>query len=733
MKTLIHLSFIFILFSNSLMAFEKSLNPTPQSIHFTGKYIESADFQLKTDVKNTAYFSLVSQLFSSKNNNKQKISVFIGTKNDKFAKKFIKKIPKKSEGYFLSIDKKNIYIIGNDVRGTYYGIRTLEQLLKLSQLPICEVIDFPDLTSRGVVEGFYGTPWSHEKRLRQLDFYGKFKLNTYIYGPKDDPYHSSPHWRKPYPEAEALQIKELVKKSEENFVDFVWAIHPGKDIKWNDEDRQLLLQKFQWMYDLGVRAFAVFFDDISGEGTNPERQAELLNYIDNQFIKKKKDVKNLIMCPTEYNKSWSDPSKRYLEILGEKLNKSIEIMWTGNTVVADIYKETLAWINPKIKRKAYIWWNFPVSDYVRNHLLLGAVYGNDLDIKDQMSGFVSNPMEHPEASKIAIYSVADYTWNLQKFNSDASWKNAIAELLPNDYEALLTFAKHNSDLGANGHKYRRVESVDFKPIAEKFTKEFDKFDQNSQLKAVTQEFEKIITSAKRLISSSENDFLKEEIINWVHQFNYLGERGLEVMRMYNALGKNSPDDFKKSYDRLQNIQQTMFSIDQKFNQNPYQPGIKVGTLIIEPFLNQTFEKLVFQYNQKYNQNLKPTTTYNPNVLITSIKRVENQPLLQRNKSLFVSPMLEYISVEKGQFIGIQFEEMSTLKSVFINLESNEVLDKVALQISVDGEKWETINHLGKNNQLSVNQEVKNINQIRIINLSDEKLNLKLNKFEVIFK
>lgn len=83
------------------------------------------------------------------------------------------------------------------------------------------------------------------------------------------------------------------------------------------------------MYQLGVRSFAVFFDDISGEGTNPQKQAELLNYIDDTFVKVKSDVTPLIMCPTEYNKSWSNPKGNYLTTLGEKLNPSIQIMWTG--------------------------------------------------------------------------------------------------------------------------------------------------------------------------------------------------------------------------------------------------------------------------------------------------------------------------------------------------------------------------------------------------------------------
>lgn len=84
------------------------------------------------------------------------------------------------------------------------------------------------------------------------------------------------------------------------------VIHPGQDIRWNEEDRSLLLQKFESMYQLGVRGFAVFFDDISGEGTKADKQAELLNYIDDHFVKVKRDVAPLILCPTEYNKSWTD-------------------------------------------------------------------------------------------------------------------------------------------------------------------------------------------------------------------------------------------------------------------------------------------------------------------------------------------------------------------------------------------------------------------------------------------
>ena len=218
-----------------------------------------------------------------------------------------------SGAYALSIGKKGISIVGYDERGAFYGIQTLRQILESpgiqeGKIPYAEINDYPDLKFRGVVEGFYGTPWSHEVRVSLIDFYGKFKMNTYLYGPKDDPYHSCPNWRLPYPEKEAENIRDLVKACERNRVDFVWAIHPGQDIKWNEEDYQNLVNKFNWMYDLGVRSFAVFFDDISGEGTNPVKQTELLNRLTEDFVKAKGDISSLTVCPTDYSKLWANPT-----------------------------------------------------------------------------------------------------------------------------------------------------------------------------------------------------------------------------------------------------------------------------------------------------------------------------------------------------------------------------------------------------------------------------------------
>ena len=452
------------------MAQQAEVSPVPQNMQLKAGHLSlGGEVQVlgreEADSHAVAKLDALLPLGDGKNG---KVDIYIGERGDKAVRKYAQKIPKEAEGYYLSVDENKIVLAGNDERGTFYAVQTLAQLLDKGVLPFVEITDYPVVRFRGVVEGFYGTPWSHEARMSQLEFYGRHKMNTYIYGPKDDPYHRTPHWREPYPEEEARQIAELARQAKENAVDFVWAIHPGQDIKWNDADRDLLLAKFEKMYRLGVRSFAVFFDDISGEGTNPEKQAALLNYIDERFIQAKGDVTPLIMCPTIYNKAWNGQLPDYLPTLGERLNPSIQIMWTGNSVISDITLEGVEWVNPLIKRKAYIWWNYPVTDYIRDRLLMGRVYGLEKETGSQISGFTSNPMEHPEASKIAIASIADFAWNPQAFDSEASWKRAVRDVLPGDADALQVFASHNADLGENGHGYRREESVEIQPVAQRY-------------------------------------------------------------------------------------------------------------------------------------------------------------------------------------------------------------------------------------------------------------------------
>ena len=196
-----------------LSAQEFHLQPTPQVYETLQDSIVLPDaYRFSADVEGAASDAvrLLGTLLPD-HQEKADFRITVGVKGDKTVRKYARLIPSKAEGYYLKVGKNEIVIAGADPRGANNGVQTLAQLLTLPKLPLVEVTDYADIPFRGVVEGFYGTPWSHEARLRQLEFYGRNKMNVYLYGPKDDPYHSTPNWRKPYPEREAAQLKDLVE------------------------------------------------------------------------------------------------------------------------------------------------------------------------------------------------------------------------------------------------------------------------------------------------------------------------------------------------------------------------------------------------------------------------------------------------------------------------------------------------------------------------------------------
>ncbi len=109
------------------------------------------------------------------------------------------------ESYLMKVEEENrtVKIFSKSKKGIFYGLQTLRQLVDFENklLPVVEIFDSPSFKMRGVIEGFYGEPWSHQNRIDLINFCGRNKMNTYWYAPKDDPYHRE-KWREDYPEEE---------------------------------------------------------------------------------------------------------------------------------------------------------------------------------------------------------------------------------------------------------------------------------------------------------------------------------------------------------------------------------------------------------------------------------------------------------------------------------------------------------------------------------------------------
>ena len=537
-----------------------------------------------------------------------KANLRLGLKTDPRLSSYRTKVPTQDESYYLEVNSRGITLVGADSVGLYYGLQSLRQLLASNQVPYCKITDYPSVGLRGVVEGFYGNPYSHSDRIEQFKFYGRIKLNTYIYGPKDDPYHRD-KWRELYPEQERKRISELVTQAHQRGVRFVWAIHPGLDIKWTEEDRKAVVRKCEDMYRLGVRSFAVFFDDISADDESARHQAELLNYLYEHFEKTGMKIGSLILCPTQYNQAWAKGA--YLDILGTKMNPKIEIMWTGKTVVTMIDRETMEYVNARIRRKGYIWLNYPVTDFAVDHILLGPMRGNASDIDQLVSGFVANPMEYAEASKVGIFGVADYLWNMKAYDADRAWEGAVKELYPHSTEAFRRFAQDNVDPGANGHRFRlEGESRDIAPVITRFKESLLKGQVDRIAWSKLQDrFRTMAEDATILLADKTNEALSKELHPWLEVYQYMAQQGELLLRMQRLLAEGKAEEFMASYKELQSIESKQGAIRSRdFAGSLNAPYPKPADQVIAPFLAWFKRQLYSDYRKAYTYEVDKLPT-----------------------------------------------------------------------------------------------------------------------------
>ena len=372
-----------------------------------------------------------------------------------------------AEGYVLAIGetrkptRKHLVLAGVDTDGTYYAANSLAQVVRGNRVPGLEIRDWPTMRYRGSIEGFYGTPWSHEDRLDHLDYLGDHRMNTYEYAPKDDPYHRE-RWRDPYPADKLAQLGELVTRAARNKVDFTFALSPGLSICYtSDSDYQALIAKFESLYALGARSFNVPLDDIdynswhcaadeakygTGGGAAGQAQSELLNRVQREWVATKPGVAPLQMVPTEYYNVSETPYKKALR---EQLD-------AGGGRALDWHRGGPADHHGRPGRAG--------EGRVRaRHPDLGQLPGQRLrgrtaarwrttaaaspGIADHVAGVISNPMNQAAVSKVALYSFAELGWNPARYDEQASWHRALAERAGGDrrtIEALEVFADLNT-------------------------------------------------------------------------------------------------------------------------------------------------------------------------------------------------------------------------------------------------------------------------------------------------
>jgi hyaluronoglucosaminidase len=252
---------------------------------------------------------------------------------------------------------------------------------------------------RGIIEGFYGPPWSWDTRRLVCDELSTVGFDTYVYAPKDDPLHRD-RWRDPYDDATLTDFAALV---DDGTLRVGFGIAPGLSIDPDAHgDRAALLAKVEQVLETGVGLVCLALDDLPPADGLGERHGHLTSWLRDALPAEVE----LVLVPTHYTGCERTP---YLDAIARLVPVDVPVAWTGRHVVNDTITaaDARAWSDAMDGRRPLLWDNWPVNDAVMSDRLhTGPLRGREADLPDHLAGYLANPMPQARASMPALRSAA---------------------------------------------------------------------------------------------------------------------------------------------------------------------------------------------------------------------------------------------------------------------------------------------------------------------------------------
>lgn len=264
----------------------------------------------------------------------------------------------------------------------------------------------------GIIEGFYGEPWSWSAREHAIAFLAPHGYRFYYYAPKADAYLRK-RWREPHPADVADGLRRIAAHCRAHKVRFGAGLSPYELYRNFDAEAQDdLARKLRELEAAGVESLAILFDDMRGDLPDLARtQIEIM-----RWIRDRTTCGHLMMCPSYYtddpmlDRVFGRRPANYLEDLGRGLDPAIGIFWTGEEVCSREYGVAhLDRVAGQLGRKPFLWDNYPVNDGPRmsQYLHLRAFTGRPGAIRSHLAGHAVNPALQPTLSLIPALTLAD--------------------------------------------------------------------------------------------------------------------------------------------------------------------------------------------------------------------------------------------------------------------------------------------------------------------------------------
>ena len=286
----------------------------------------------------------------------------------------------------------------------------------------------------GIIEGFYGKPWSWEARHETITALAPYGYRFYLYAPKFDPYLRR-KWQEPHPDSIANRLRELSTHCKDNGVRFGVGLTPYELFNnFDDKSKHALQDKLKFFDDIGVEDLAILFDDMRGDVPDlAKNQIDIVHW-----AAARTKATRIIVCPSYYSddpvldRVFGNRPDDYVEDMGSGLDEGIEIFWTGEEVISRQYSRGhLERVADQLRRKPLLWDNYPVNDGQRmsQYLHLRGFTGRPASNAALIAAHGVNPALQPTLNRIPCITLSDSYRQGESYQYSESFRHACAEIL----------------------------------------------------------------------------------------------------------------------------------------------------------------------------------------------------------------------------------------------------------------------------------------------------------------
>lgn len=289
---------------------------------------------------------------------------------------------------------------------------------------------------RGVLEGFYGKPWTWQQRQDMIPWMANHHFNLLVIAPKDEPAQRL-EWRRPLAEQEKQDLRNLVLKGARHGVSIGWALSPGLDLRYDDPaELHLAVAKLDSALSCGVNWPVLAFDD-----TEPRsEQIEFANRVLALLLKRRPRI-TMTFIPALYWGNQSDSP--YLKILAETLDSRFIIGWTGPGIISRSISaaDARSFSSRLGGRPLALGDNYPVQDRLveSGRVFLGPLTDRDPKLAESQSAYLANASPGPWLSRLPLATAGAFAWDPERYDPDRAWELAAKETLK--HPVLLALAR----------------------------------------------------------------------------------------------------------------------------------------------------------------------------------------------------------------------------------------------------------------------------------------------------